>query len=149
MQVCRLKGSATGRKNKSRKLKQKVKFAEVLDAAAYNENPVQKDAYEKGYGLALGLVLVTEEIDNGWSYSYKPGASVTSVASARRSATIEFTAELAEEVIENGDVLEESLHTVTAANTAESITSVVNNNNQYASVAPPAENSVELQVSRN
>ena len=149
MQVCRLKGSVTGRKNKSRKLKQKVKFAEVLDAAAYNENPVQKDAYEKGYGLALGLVLVTEEIDNGWSYSYKPGASVTSVASARRSAAIEFTAELAEEVIENGDVLEESLHTVTAANTAESIASVVNNNNQYASVAPPAENSVELQVSRN
>ena len=101
--VRRRKKANTRRRRRKKGQKQTLKIKSIADADAYNMNQKQKKAYEYGYGLALGIVDVTQSRRKRM-YNYKAGCSVTSVATARRSASIEFTAIVAPELVESGEV---------------------------------------------
>lgn len=91
------------RRNKSikRKLRQQLRLQKLKNKEAYTG--LLKEAYELAFGMTIGIV-------DSDAMAFKPGCSVTSVASGRRSTTIEFTAEIAEAVIGDGQVSEELLN---------------------------------------
>ena len=126
----RRKKANTRRRKKGQK--QTLKIKSIADADAYNMNKKQKRAYEYGYGLALGIVDVVQSRRKR-KYDYKAGCSVTSFATARRSASIEFTAIVAPELVESGEVDSDQVEAgVSASDAADSITEVINEDEEFA-----------------
>ena len=107
-------------------------------ADQYNNNAVLKEAYELGYGLAIGIVNVNSG-ERRNTMSFKLGCSVTSVASTRCSTTILFTAEIDEEVIEYDEVTETALEEGTTANELAADIALVTTIVEYSAVVPPTE----------
>lgn len=110
----------------------------MKSADDYNSNSVLKEAYELGYGLSIGIVIVTLT-QNGDTLAFRAGCSVTSVASARRSGSIVFTAEIAEEAIQTGEVTESILEEGTTASRLAEDIAFVTTVAEYSTVIAPTE----------